>query len=208
MLVIGVTGPIASGKTTVDRILADCGAAPVIDADRVVHSILAGQSTQSAMIINAIVNRFGPDVLSAGSQREINRAALARHVFGYPSALADLEALTHPGVRAEIEAQLASAPLTATAVIDAVKLLPGSLARHCTARWWVFAQENQQRDRLIRERGMTPAAAALRLSAQQRLDDWRDQIDLVIDNSGTLAHTRQQVEDAWHALHRQQAGHE
>ena len=106
----------------------------------------------------------------------------------------------HPATRDAVRARLQEAPPDAIAVIDAVKLLQGELASLCTERWWIAADPSVQRHRLIHLRGLSPAEADRRLAVQPRLDDWCDLIDRVIDNSGSLAETRRQVETAWHQL--------
>ncbi len=197
VLIIGVTGPIAAGKSAVDGMLRDLGADPVVDGDAVVH----GLYRTSAPLQEALAAAFGPDV--RGADGAIDRGALGARVFGDPAALRRLEDLVHPATRAEVRARLAAAEAArpdSVAVVDAVKLLYGELAALCTVRWWVHAGRDTQLRRLVKNRHMTRADAERRLAAQPRLDDWRDRVDLVIDNSGPLADTRRQVEQAWRAL--------
>jgi dephospho-CoA kinase len=196
MLLIGVTGPIAAGKSTVDTMLRDLGADPVIDADAVVHELYR----TSRLLQEALVAAFGPGIrLPDGG---IDRRALGNRVFGDPDALARLEGLVHPATRAAVRERLLAAPPDAIAVVDAVKLLSGNLASLCTQRWWVAVDPAEQRRRLIELRGFSPQEAERRLAAQPRLEDWRQLIDVVIDNSGPLAETRRQVKQAWTALRR------
>ena len=192
MLAIGITGPIAAGKSTVDDMLRDLGAGPIIDADAVVHELYQ----TSRPLQEAIVAAFGPQVRRPDGT--IDRRALGARVFGDPAALRRLEGLVHPATREAVRALLQEAPPDAIAVIDAVKLLQGELASLCRQRWWIAADPSVQRHRLIELRGLSPAEADRRLAVQPRLEDWRHLIDRVIDNSGTLADTRRQVEAAWH----------
>lgn len=194
MILIGITGPIAAGKSTVDAMLRELGAGPVIDADAVVHHLYAA----SRPLQEAIAAAFGPDVRHADGA--IDRRALGAHVFGDPAALRRLEELVHPAVRVEVRARLDTAPPGAVAVVDAVKLLHGDLAPLCTERWWVAASPDEQLRRLVESRGLSRDEAARRLAAQPRLEQWRHMIDRVIDNSGTVEETRRQVEIAWHDL--------
>ena len=117
---IGLTGPIASGKSTVADLLRQRGA-EVIDADRVYRSLLAPGST----LWRRVVERFGSAIV--GPDGEIDRAALADIVFADPEALADLDRITHPAVVAEIRSRIAraSSPLV---VLEAVKLVQSGLA--------------------------------------------------------------------------------
>jgi len=194
MIIIGVTGPIATGKSTVDRMLRELGANPVIDGDLVVHELYH----DSGELRERLVALFGPAI--TGPDGAIDRRALGARVFGDPAALRRLEEVVHPAVRAEVRRRLDRAPPDAVAVVDAVKLLQGDMAHLCTARWWVAASRDEQLRRLVELRHFSPEDAERRLAAQPRLEDWRDQVDLVIDNAGVLDRTRRQVEAAWRAL--------
>ena len=191
MLIIGITGPIAAGKSTVDAMLRDLGADPVIDADAVVHELYE----TSAPIQEAIAALFGPAVRRADGA--IDRRALGALVFGDSEALRRLQDVVHPATRAEIQARLRDAAPGSIAVVDAVKLLDGGLAALCAERWWIDVRSDVQRHRLIAKRRLSPAEADLRLAAQPRLEEYRAQIDRVIDNSGTRAETLQQITAAW-----------
>lgn len=194
MIIIGVTGPIAAGKSTVDAMLRDLGAEPVIDADAVVHDLYAS----SRPLQDAIAAAFGPQVRRADGS--IDRHALGSRVFGDAAALRRLEELVHPATRAAVRARLEAVPPGAVAVVDAVKLLHGDLAPLCTERWWIAADPDVQLSRLVKRRGLSPEEAARRLAAQPHLEDWRHLIDRVIDNSGSREETRRQVEAAWNHL--------
>ena len=197
MVILGVTGPIATGKSTVDGMLRALGADPVIDGDGVVHDLYRDSPALRARLVAL----FGHEIV--GADGTIDRAALGARVFGDPAALRHLEGIVHPAVRAEVRARLEKAERvrpTGVAVVDAVKLLQGDLARLCAARWWISASEEEQLRRLVEIRGYSRAEAGRRLAAQPRLEDYRDQVDLVIDNSGALDDTRRQVEAGWRAL--------
>ncbi|MDB5074171.1 MAG: Dephospho-CoA kinase [Chloroflexi bacterium] len=187
MLLFGVTGNIACGKSTVDAMLHELAGATIIDADRVTHDLLRDDST----VRDAIVNAFGSATLSDDGR--IDRRSLGRIVFADPRALRRLEAIVHPAVRRQIRAELANMPEDSIAVIDAVKLLEGELGTLVQSVWWVTARPEQQLDRLIRLRGLTEADARARIAAQPALERWRDRVNVVIDNSGSLAETRDQV---------------
>jgi dephospho-CoA kinase len=187
LLLFGVTGNIACGKSTVDAMLHELAGATIIDADRVTHDLLRDDST----VRDAIVNAFGSATLSDDGR--IDRRSLGRIVFADPRALRRLEAIVHPAVRRQIRAELANMPEDSIAVIDAVKLLEGELGTLVQSVWWVTARPEQQLDRLIRLRGLTEADARARIAAQPALERWRDRVNVVIDNSGSLAETRDQV---------------
>jgi dephospho-CoA kinase len=187
--VIGVTGNIASGKSTVLATLAELGA-EVIDADHVYHELIVPGAPLNACLREA----FGPGI--AKSDGSIDRPALGRIVFSDPDALAMLDRLTHPAVDAEIRRRIAasSAPVIA---VDAVKLFEGGLDRVCDAVWLVVTARDRQIERLAARNGFTVAEATRRVDAQPPLADKPLRADAVIDNSGSPEATRAQVLDLW-----------
>jgi dephospho-CoA kinase len=194
MYVIGLTGNIACGKSTVVAMLRDLGAA-VCDADAVVHAVQA----PGGVAYQSIVETFGSAILSDGLGSPIDRAALGRLVFSNPEQLRHLEGLVHPAVRSVIfgwvEDQIASG--AQVAVIDAIKLIESGYPEMCDAVWVVTATVEQQLARLIRERGMSEADARARIAAQNPQAAKIALADVVIDNSGTLEQTRAQVQAAY-----------
>jgi dephospho-CoA kinase len=191
---LGLTGGIACGKTTVGKQLLDLGAARYIDADALVHELYEpGQSVSAA-----VVAAFGAAVRTPKGQ--IDRRALGAIVFSDPEQMRRLEAIVHPAVEALVMQRLADLPAEAVAVVDAVKLLEGGLGHRCDAVWLVVCPVAQQRRRLIADRHLTPAEADARLAAQPDEQARRALVDVVIDNSGTLAETRAQVVAAWTAF--------
>ncbi|HEY1012840.1 MAG TPA: dephospho-CoA kinase [Herpetosiphonaceae bacterium] len=199
MYLIGLTGNIACGKSTVVAMLRELGAA-VCDADAVTHLVQAPGAPAHA----AIVAAFGPAVLRepGDAASPIDRPALGRIVFGDPAALRRLEEIIHPAVRAWIWAWLDErrADGSAVAVIDAIKLLESGWPAACDAVWVVTAAPEQQLARLMGERGMSGADARQRIAAQNPQADKVAAADVVIDNSGTLDETRAQVLAAWRNL--------
>jgi dephospho-CoA kinase len=188
---LGLTGNIACGKTTIGHMLLDLGAVRYIDADAVVHELYApGQPIHAAVLA-----AFGRDILTPDGQ--IDRRALGARVFGDPAALQQLERIVHPAVHGAVAARLVDLPADAVAVIDAVKLLEGGMARQCEQVWLVVCDPAEERRRLIMDRGLTAAEADARLAAQPDDAARRALVDVVIDNSGTLDHTRAQVAAAW-----------
>ncbi|MCC6704984.1 MAG: dephospho-CoA kinase [Thermomicrobiales bacterium] len=159
--VIGVTGPIASGKSAVTRRLADHGAV-VLDADLVYRDLVKPGLPLTARI----AERFGPGVLTDAG--ELDRKALGAIVFADPEALADLDRLTHPAIIAEIGARLEAidAPL---AVIEAVKLSRGT-GKYCDETWLVQVDPARQLERLMTRNGLSRADAERRIAAQMTYD--------------------------------------
>ncbi len=192
---LGLTGNIATGKTTIGRMLLDLGAARYIDADAVVHGLYLPDQP----VYDAVIATFGREMLTAEGQ--IDRKRLGARVFGDPAALAQLEHITHPAVHLAVAEQLLPLPPEAVAVIDAVKLLEGGMGAACDQVWLVVCDPAEERRRLRVDRGMSASEADARLAAQPDNDARRDRVQVVIDNSGTLAATRAQVEAAWAGYH-------
>jgi dephospho-CoA kinase len=192
--IIGITGNIACGKSTVSGILAELGA-EVIDADRVAHEVMAPGSP----VVEEVVRRFGREILA--DDGSIDRPALGRIVFSDPDALRDLERITHPPTVAEILCR-ARSTTAMVAVIDAVKLFEAGLARHCDENWTVYCDPKVQRERLMRRNGFDEQEANRRISAQPPQDEKVSVADRIINNSGNLSSTRQQTVAAWRAFQR------
>lgn len=191
-VVIGVTGNIACGKSTVARMLGQLGA-EVIDADSVVHQLMKPDGE----VWRRIVEEFGRGILKPNG--EIDRAALGAVVFGNPAALAKLERIVHPAVIETVDAMIASSAADVV-VVEAVKLVESGMHRNYDSLWVVVCDREQQLARLMEERKLTREEAEARLAAQPTLEDKLRHANVVIDNSGSLEDTRRQVEAAWRRL--------
>lgn len=191
-ILLGLTGNIACGKSTVLGLLAQLGAV-TIDADRVYHELIGADAPLRA----ALVRRFGPTIVR--EDRSIDRRALAAIVFGDPTALAELDRITHPPIVAELRRRVrqSSSPLVA---VDAVKLVESGFADECDAVWVVTCHPEQQIARLRARNGFTEREAAERVAAQPPAGATLDRADVLIANDGDLAATRQQVERALRSL--------
>jgi dephospho-CoA kinase len=198
LYLIGLTGNIGCGKSTVVAMLVARGA-HVIDADQVTRQVMdVGQPAYQR-----IVERFGSAILQ-GSGGPIDRPALGRIVFSDPELLKTLEGIVHPATRAAIynwlrerDAAGASTGQRQVAVVDAIRLIEAGYPAFCDAVWVVVCSEEQQLQRLVQRRGMSEADARQRIAAQPPQREKVAVADVVIDNSGTLAQTEQQVEAAW-----------
>jgi dephospho-CoA kinase len=200
LFLIGLTGGIACGKSAVVKMLASRGAT-TIDADRVTHQL----QRPGTVVHQQIVSTFGMDVLRLGNCT-IDRAKLGARVFSDKASLKRLEQIVHPAVRVEIATRLANAAAAApphvrpVAVVDAIKLLESGWKAYCDQVWVVTCAPEQQIERLMQNRGMSEAAARQRVDAQPPQESRLAQADVVIDNSGTLEQTREQVYAAWEAI--------
>ncbi len=191
-LLIGLTGNIACGKSTVLARLAALGAG-VIDADVVTRDL----QRQGAPAYAPMVEAFGPGIVQPDG--EIDRRALGNQVFADPAALARLEAIVRPLVRDEIARRLIAAPQRVV-VIDAIGLLESPLAAMCDRIWVVTAPPEQQVARLVATRGLSEDEAWLRVRAQRPQAEKVARADRVFDNSGSRAALLAQVDAAWAEL--------
>jgi dephospho-CoA kinase len=189
---IGLTGNIATGKSTVGAMLSELGAT-VIDADRVTHQVLRHDRSAVAQI----AAHFSDVVDDAG---HVNRKRLAGIVFDDPIALAQLEAIVHPAVATRINQRI-SAATTPVVVIEAIKLIEAGWHRPCQALWVTICRPEQQMERLIKGRSLSYQEAKIRITAQPPQVAKVCLANVVIDTSGEKIKTLNQVRAAWQSIH-------
>jgi dephospho-CoA kinase len=189
---IGLTGSIGAGKSTVAALLRARGLT-VLDADEQARLV-----TQDPEVLALLETRF-PGVVADGT---LNRAALAAQVFGDPAALADLNAITHPRVRARMAAlETQAARQGARAVIQDVPLLfEGGLDAQMDAVIVVDAPLPLRVQRVMARSGLTEAEILARDARQLPAEQKRQRATVVIDNSGDHAHLEAQVDRALRQL--------
>jgi dephospho-CoA kinase len=195
MLVIGIVGGVASGKSAVADHFRSLGA-EVIDADRVGHEVL-GESA----VIEAARGRWGETIL--GDDGQIDRTALAQIVFAPapegPKQLAYLEQLTHPRIAERVRHEIATARATGrvpAVVLDAAVLLKAGWHRFCDKILFVDTPPEIRRQR-ARQRGWTDEAWKTREARQPPLSAQRAIADFVIDNRGCRGQIQAQVQRIW-----------
>ena len=195
--VLGLTGNIACGKSSVAAALRQLGAR-TIDADTVVH----GLYRRGTDTYRLVVERFGEAV---AGEDGVRRAELAKRVFGDPAAMADLEALVHPAVIAEVRRLLDAPGQEPAAVIEAIKLVEGETAALVEALWIVTASRESQLRRIAASRAISEADALRRIRAQSSphekaklFAEKRPGAPVVyIENDGPFQDTRRRVEEEW-----------
>jgi dephospho-CoA kinase len=192
MRLIGVTGGIATGKSTVDRLLAAHGAS-VIDADELAReAVRPGEPA-----LDAVVARFGREVLLPNGN--LDRGRLGEVVFADPKARRDLERITHPRINELMGERIASvlagpAPLVA---VDIPLLFESAREAMFEGVLLVYASPEVQVRRLRERNGLDEAAALQRLAAQLPIDEKRDRATWIIDNSDGLDATSRAVDLWW-----------
>ncbi|MFM6973852.1 MAG: dephospho-CoA kinase [Agromyces sp.] len=193
MLLIGLTGGIASGKSTVARRFAEHGAR-IIDADQLAREAVAPGSPG----LHAVRARFGDGVISAAGA--LDRAALGALVFEHAELRSELESIVHPEVQRLFQQRLTEIQATephAVIVYDVPLLVEAASAHPYDLVVVAIAGASVQAERLTTIRGLSSAEAQARISAQASDAERIARADVVIDTSGSLAHTVEQVDALW-----------
>jgi len=186
--VLGLTGGIGSGKSLVDAIFRELGA-DVIDADALAREVV--EPGQPALA--EIVASFGSDVLLPDGR--LNRARLAELIFGDAAARQRLNAITHPRIRRRMTEEVAARSLRpGVLILDIPLLYENGLGADVEKVIVVWVDPATQRQRVMERDGLTPEQTRQRIDAQMPLEEKRRRADHVIDNSGSPASTRRQVE--------------
>jgi len=190
--VIGLTGPIGAGKSTVAQVLRELGA-KVLDADAIVHD----EQSRGTLGYSAIIQTFGTKVL--GEDKEIDRKKLAAEVFGDPAKLAQLERILHPRVIARILEARKMLKDGEVLVVEAIKLLESGLRNVCDEIWVVVAPREVMLERLA-ARGLPRAEAELRLNRQASEKEFRSAADVVLVNDAGRDRIKDRVRTEWTRL--------
>jgi len=196
VLRVGLTGGIASGKSTVARAFGEMGA-HVLDADRIARDLVTPGSPALALIVEA----FGKEVLLPDGT--LNRAALGAVVFADAGKRRILEGILHPLILAEIDrriGELERADPQGLAVVEAALILELGRQERFDAIVVVWAEEEQQRLRMMLRDELSAEEAGRRLAAQMPLAEKRRRADLVVDNSRDLAACRADAERVYGEL--------
>jgi len=189
---IGLTGGIATGKTTVADHLATAHSLPIFDADRYARDAVAPGSD----IWQRIVERYGPSILSEGTApAPLNRARLGQIIFNDETERQWLEAQIHPYVGQRFDQAVAEYSQAPIVVLVIPLLFEKDLTHRVTETWVVSCTDAQQRDRLMARNDLTQQQAEARIAAQMPLSEKRDRADVVLDNRQTLADLLQQIDE-------------
>ena len=193
MKIIGLTGGIACGKSTVSTELRALGAA-IVDADALAHEL----SQPHQPLYNAYVQRFGREIVTADGT--LDRAAIARRVFADPAVRAEVDAIAHPLIRMAAEERLRAArdENKRAAVLDVPLLFEAGWDALADETWVVALPREEQLKRLLsRDKAMDEGEARARIAAQMPLAEKCARADVIIDNSGTKEEIREYIGKLW-----------
>ena len=187
-LVIGLTGGIASGKSTISSILKAVGW-PVIDADLIARQIVMPGSKG----LEQIVNRFGPQMLN--SDGTLDRKKLGKTFFDDPKKLSDLDKIEHPLIQEAIDSQLDEFKKQhlPVVVLDVPLLFETGMDEECDLTVLAVVDQATQLKRLMKRDQISKMDAVKKISSQMSLKEKMQRADVIIDNNGTLEQTRSQV---------------
>jgi dephospho-CoA kinase len=190
VILVGLTGGIGSGKSTVSARLAELGAR-VVDADAIVHEV----QSPGTEVFDAIVERFGPQVVAEDGS--LLRQAIADVVFNDPDELKALNEIVHPAVGAEIARRLQEAAETDDVVVLDVPLLVESGRDDLAAMVVVDVDPEVAIQRLVAHRGFKEEDARARIARQVSREERLAKATKVLDNSGTVDELLSQVDALW-----------
>lgn len=197
MLIVGLTGGIGSGKSTVSSMLFARGAVP-IDVDGLGRAVIAPDGRAEAEVLAA----FGDQVADADGY--IDRAALARLVFGRPEELARLTAISHPAINLELADMIRAQDRDAIVVLDMAILVESNLGRgdpvHSYSKVVVVEAPIELRIARAVARGMTEADVRARIASQATDAERRAVADAVITNDGDFERLDERVEQLWQTM--------
>jgi dephospho-CoA kinase len=193
MKVIGLTGGIGTGKSTVGRLLTERHGVPVVDADFISREVVAVGTPG----LRAVAHAFGDDILSADGT--LDRAAMRQRIMMSPTARSTLEAILHPLIFDGLRARLATLAEQghAAAVVEAALMVETGSYRHYDALWVVSAAPEVQIQRVVARDHQTPEDAAKVLAAQLPMADKEALATVVIRNDSSLASLSAAVDEAW-----------
>ena len=206
---IGLTGNIATGKSSVAHVLQGLGAY-VVDADKLARRLME----PGTEVWQQVVDAFGEEMVGPGNR--IDRSRLGALVFSDPKALRRLEEIVHPAVLAQTERilvgiehahdpeegglQQGEVVPCPVAVVEAIKLIESGLAERCDSVWVVTCARDLQVQRLMESRGLTRSEALLRIDAQPLQEQKVETADVVIENGGSKEDLRERVDREWERI--------
>ncbi len=194
MILVGLTGGIGSGKSTVSAALAGRGAV-IVDADAIVREV----QQPGSPVLGQMADRFGPQVIA--DDGSLDRAAVAAIVFADADALKALNAIVHPAVAAEMNRMVMAEVATERVVVMDIPLLAENPREGLQGAIVVDVPEETQVERLVRHRGFDESDARARIAKQATREQRRAMASFVVDNSGDFDALTPQIDALWEWLH-------
>lgn len=195
-MIIGLTGSIASGKSTVAKYLSELGA-KVIDADQVARNVVQPNTPA----LKELVNSFGPGILN--NDQTLNRQKLATIVFKDSDARKTLENITHPRIEEEINREIrdfASTHPHGNLVLEVPLLIEVGWHKKVDQVWLVTVNEREQLNRLIKRDKLSLEQALDRIKSQMPQQEKAKYADVLIENSGSSEDMRKRVKEIWDTI--------
>lgn len=190
-MIIGITGGIGTGKSTILKILREKYGFVIFEADKIGHERMAKGQEAYAKIIDL----FGNEILD--ENLEINRKSLSNLVFHDKEKLEQLNQIIHPAVIKTIQERIHHYQTTQNIhrfVIEAALLIESGCDQICDTVWYIYADEDVRIERLMKNRNMTKEQIASIMKNQLKKQDFEENTDCVIDNSGSIKNTEKQIE--------------
>jgi dephospho-CoA kinase len=189
---IGLTGGIATGKSTVANYLATAYYLPILDADIYARDAV----TMGSPILEAIAQRYGQDVLLTDGN--LNRAKLGEIIFHQPEEKNWVESLIHPYVSDRIQQEITTSSASALMLVIPL-LFEAKMENLATEIWVVYCSPQQQLKRLMQRNNLTHDQAIARINSQLPLTEKIDRADVVLDNSSSIEKLTQQIDAAFNS---------
>ena len=193
MILVGLTGGIGSGKSTVSAMLLEHGAV-IVDADRIAREL----QEPGSPVLDRMAERFGAHIIR--DDGSLDRGAVAAIVFNDKQALADLNGIVHPAMQAEIQAQIDAHRDSDRVVVLDFPLLAENPRKGLAATIVVDVDPELAVERLVAQRGMDEADARARINSQIERHDRLAIATHVIDNSGSFEALEERVDEVWREL--------
>lgn len=193
MIVVGLTGGIGAGKSTVSSMLAERGAV-IVDADAIARDL----QSPGSPVLDRMAERFGSDIID--DDGALDRAAVAKIVFNDKDALADLNGIVHPAMQDEIRRQIEAHRGTSTVVVLDFPLLGENPRKDLAATIVVDVPPELAVERLVEQRGMEVDDAQARIASQISREERLATATHVVDNAGDRKALEGEVEQLWASL--------
>lgn len=191
MKIIGITGGIGAGKSTVLSILEQDYGAYCVEADKVAHKLMEPGEAAYQQIVEV----FSPDILD--QQKQIHRGRMSALIFQHPEKREQLNQIVHPAVKQYIRNDIERCRMegkVAIYVLEAALLIEDGYKQICDELWYVYAEEEQRIKRLMESRGYSREKCIQILNSQSTEDFYRGNCDRMIQNDGDFENTKKQVE--------------